>query len=85
MTEEMKKYEKGWSIRPTKRGIETQFGGPAPHNSEVAYLVFRLADVSDGNFVSHTELIQGPGDENIITYANALKAEHLGYAETQLP
>lgn len=79
-------HEKGWSIKPTWKGVQTQHGGPAPRDLYVAFLVYRLADTTNSeNFVSYTELIDQDGDEKIITYARALEAQRLGYAEVMLP
>ena len=73
--------EPNWTIKPTEKGMMTQHGGPAPSNSAIAYLVFRLADTTDkDNPVSPKELIESPDEESIITYSNALEAERLGYA-----
>lgn len=69
-----------WTVKPTEKGMQTQHGGPAPSNPDVAYFVYRLADTTTKDApVSSKELIEAPDEERIFTYATALEAQRLGY------
>lgn len=73
---------KTFLVKPTKKGMKTQHGGPRPRNIVVAYLVYRLADIADENTpISRGELVQSKEEERAFNYELAREAERLGYAE----
>lgn len=68
-------------VKPTKKGMATQHGGPRPRNIVVAYFVFRLADTTDENTpVGYQDLAETKEEKQAFNYELAREAERLGYA-----
>lgn len=75
-------HGKTFLVKPTKKGVETQHGGPRPRNIVVAYFVYRLADMTDENTpISREDLVQSKEEGKAFDYSLAREAERLGYAE----
>lgn len=69
-----------WLVAPTRKGMQTQEGGEAAGNKDVAYFVYRLSDTTDAETpVSQEDLVQSPDEGGIFTYENASEAQRLGY------